>query len=195
MSKIILVRHGQSEGNVKNILSHDPDKFPLTAKGVEQALHAAEELAATGIVPALFSSNILRAHQTAKIIGSRFGVEPIIDERLAERYMGEFNNKPISPVPGWHRKLLTSGDLHGFESWNDITKRVREFIESNKNKDLIVAVSHGDTIKAFMSETLQCDEFPVLGIRVHNASFTVIDTVKKHVLLVSSLSLPKEVFE
>ena len=87
--KLILVRHGESVGNFENRLQGQED-YPLTEQGRRQAVltgHRLEELGAT----AVYSSHLLRAQQTAIVIGDRLGIEPSISEDLSEYHFGEMS--------------------------------------------------------------------------------------------------------
>ena len=65
---LVLVRHGQSDWNLKNLFTgwRDPD---LTEKGVEEAKAAGERLKATGLVfDRAFTSNLSRAQRTLSLL-------------------------------------------------------------------------------------------------------------------------------
>jgi broad specificity phosphatase PhoE len=85
---LILCRHGQSEGNREaRFGGHGPT--PLTALGRAQARATAEQLAGGG--PAiLYSSDLVRARETAEIIGSAIVATPQITPALRERSVGKF---------------------------------------------------------------------------------------------------------
>lgn len=79
---IVMIRHGQSVSNVNRILSHDLNAYPLTEEGREQA-NVGKEISRLS-PKKVFTSPILRAYQTATIIGEENGLIPIIDDRLKE---------------------------------------------------------------------------------------------------------------
>lgn len=147
-NKYYILRHGQAESNVKNIVSCWPEKFknPLTKKGVLQIKNAAEELKNKNI-DLIFTSPLLRAKQTAEIIGKEIKVKPKFDRDLREYNVGEFNGKPIlelvSKYPDF--KIRFSKAPKGGESYKEITKRMSEFLKKidkkyiNKN---ILIISH-----------------------------------------------------
>ncbi|MGC8609643.1 MAG: histidine phosphatase family protein, partial [Thermoplasmata archaeon] len=83
MEKVIFVRHGESESNIYGIISDDYNRFPLTERGREQAKWTSEQLRSLRF-DGIISSPILRAYQTAMIIGEALGMDPIIDERAKE---------------------------------------------------------------------------------------------------------------
>jgi len=89
-----LVRHGESENNVRSILNSLPEieTYPLTQFGKEQITEVAKFLAAVN-PDAIFSSPLRRTKETAEIISSAMGLKVEFDERLREAGWGEFNGK------------------------------------------------------------------------------------------------------
>jgi 2,3-bisphosphoglycerate-dependent phosphoglycerate mutase len=89
---LVLVRHGQSEWNLKNLFTgwKDPD---LSAKGVEEAKAAGQRLKAKGLkFDVCFTSALTRAQHTLDLILSELGQTglPITkDQALNERDYGE----------------------------------------------------------------------------------------------------------
>jgi len=87
-SRLLLVRHGQSEWNAVGRWQGQADP-PLTDLGRAQARAAAR---AIGGVDAVFASDLLRARQTADVIAEHLGVGPVIaDPGLRERDAGEWS--------------------------------------------------------------------------------------------------------
>ncbi len=65
---LLLVRHGQSEGNARGVIQGQLD-MPLTDRGREQARSVAERLRREGGVERLVASPLARAFETAEVIG------------------------------------------------------------------------------------------------------------------------------
>lgn len=178
MPLIIFIRHGQSYNNVEKILSHDIDKYPLTNEGKEQAKRVAEELKKIKKkITHLYTSPVLRAYQTALIIGNELGLTPIIDERLRERRLGSLNNQKIDLNDHWKIKLYRREiEVKGIESWEELKRRILNFVEEIKGiKGIIIAVSHYDPIRAFVSSILNLDDIDAWGLCIPNASMTIAD--------------------
>ncbi len=89
---LVLVRHGQSDWNLKNLFTgwKDPD---LSAKGVEEAKAAGQRLKAKGLKFDLcFTSALTRAQHTLKLILAELGqtgLPETRDQALNERDYGE----------------------------------------------------------------------------------------------------------
>lgn len=89
---LVLVRHGQSEWNLKNLFTgwKDPD---LTEKGVEEAIAGGQRLKAKGLVfDIAFTSVLKRAQRTCDLILNEVGqpdLETIRHQALNERDYGD----------------------------------------------------------------------------------------------------------
>ena len=70
---LILVRHGESEGNTRRIMQGSLD-MPLTEAGREQARLVAARLASMPIA-AVYSSPLSRAFETAQVIAAHHAVD------------------------------------------------------------------------------------------------------------------------
>src|SRR6476646_5188364 len=86
--RLVLVRHGQSEGNARGILQGRMD-FGLTDLGRAQAEATARYLAGGRKVERLRSSPLTRAMETAQPIAAALGLEVEPEPALAEYDMGE----------------------------------------------------------------------------------------------------------
>ena len=87
-TRILLVRHGQSEWNAIGRWQGQADS-PLSDQGRLQAHEAAR---AVGAVDAVWASDLQRAVETATIIAESIGVGPVVvDPDLRERDAGEFS--------------------------------------------------------------------------------------------------------
>lgn len=76
--RLYLVRHGIAE--IRNIASMLDEDRALTAQGREMVRRVSVELARARNVPeVILSSPLLRARQTAEILGEHFGAEVFID--------------------------------------------------------------------------------------------------------------------
>jgi len=91
MTHLWLVRHGQTDWNAQGRWQgQTPDAPPLNATGLAQAQAVAEQLAVQdGLTfAAIYSSDLLRARQTAEAIAQRLGLPIHLDSRLREVHLG-----------------------------------------------------------------------------------------------------------
>lgn len=175
---IIMVRHGQAVSNVKDILTGvgDKGKFPLTAKGREQIRFAAKQLKKIK-VDKIYSSEVLRAKQSALIIGKALGKKPVFFAGISEREMGNAAGKPRDD--GYWRWELPKRVLATVEPWERFMRRVRKFVDSLPKKNgVIVLVGHDSTIKAMIISLLGLDDASGFGVRVPNASMSILKVSK-----------------
>ena len=88
MTEILLVRHGETLWNQQGRMQGQHDS-PLTPTGLHQARRLARRLAEMEFA-ALYSSDLGRAHQTARCIADQTGHDIIADRGLRERSFGIF---------------------------------------------------------------------------------------------------------
>ncbi|MBL8437133.1 MAG: histidine phosphatase family protein [Zoogloeaceae bacterium] len=88
MTRICIVRHGETDWNVARRLQGHLD-VPLNATGQAQAQTTAAHLAEETFT-ALYSSDLLRARQTAEALASAVGLPVTPEPRLRERRYGAF---------------------------------------------------------------------------------------------------------
>lgn len=148
-----LVRHGQSEWNVLRLTQGQTAHPRLTDLGREQAATAADDLvAALGQGPVrLISSDLVRAAETARIIGSRLGVEPELDARLREQHLGSLQG--LGYEESWARAELHDWSdpalpMAGGESVVAVRRRLGAVLAELDPDVSTVLVSHGDAIRA-----------------------------------------------
>lgn len=156
MSDIILIQHCQSEHHINNMSGGWTDT-PLTDLGRKQAEIIGEKLIGfvDNNVYALYSSDLLRASQTADIVGTQLGLDVILDNGLREINTGVAAGK----TKDWARANRIPRTRSGFdldyqefqdgESWRQFYSRVCDSMdrinESAKNKNLLI-VTHGGTL-------------------------------------------------
>jgi len=158
MKTIFFVRHGESESNVAKIQANEIDKYPLTARGRAQVERLTQELVL--IRPnALYSSQVLRAAETAGIISRRLNIPVQLNQALGERDWGKANGMRVSTFEE-EVDLCLAADRYGIESVASITKRIAEFMEG-LNPGIFVAVTHADVIGGALVHALGInhDEF------------------------------------
>ncbi|MCX6792643.1 MAG: histidine phosphatase family protein [Candidatus Falkowbacteria bacterium] len=144
--KMILVRHGQSNYNLKDLCNGLPSKkVYLTPLGKKQASEVALKLAKKKI-DVIYISKLFRSEQTAKIINRYHKVKMIADKRLNDRLMGEFENKSAALFYAWRDKSKEPWAIapKGGESYIDLEKRVKLFLNDLIAKDYktVLVVSH-----------------------------------------------------
>ena len=165
--KLVLVRHGQSEWNLKNLFTgwRDPD---LTEKGHEEAKAAGRVLAESGIkFDIAFTSNLQRAQKTCQHILDGIGqadLETIRDEALNERNYGDLAglNKDDArekwgeeQVHIWRRSYDTPPPGDEGESLKDTGARVwpyymTEILPRVMAGQTVLVAAHGNSLRSLV---------------------------------------------
>jgi alpha-ribazole phosphatase len=122
MTHLYLVRHGQTDWNVEGRWQGQAD-VPLNARGRQQAAQVARALSKLGLV-AIYSSDLLRARETADTLAALTGLEVQLDPRLREIHQGQ-----------WQGMLVT-----------EIQERYGEAFQRRKDDPLNVAPPGGETV-------------------------------------------------
>lgn len=164
---LVLVRHGQSEWNKKNLFTgwKDPD---LTDQGIEEAINAGKRLKAEGLsFDRAYTSNLSRAQRTLTLILDELGqegLETIKDQALNERDYGDLAglNKDDArkkwgeaQVHIWRRSYDTPPPSG--ESLKDTKDRVIPYYKNviwpdyKAGKNIIVA-AHGNSLRAMVMQ-------------------------------------------
>ena len=164
---LVLVRHGQSEWNKKNLFTGWKDP-KLTARGVEEAIKAGDELKGSGYsFDKMYTSELFRAQETGRIILDRMGldsIEVIKDLSLNERNYGDLAglNKDDArkkwgedQVHIWRRSFDVPPP--GGESLKDTAERVLPYFNKNIIPQLaeglnILIAAHGNSLRALVME-------------------------------------------
>lgn len=156
MKRLYLLRHGQTEFNVKKLVQGRCDS-PLTDLGRQQARAAAAWLKAHGVVPdKVVSSPLGRAMDTASLVatellGADADVEPC--EGIIERCYGTFEEGPHDALP---TDVWDPGeDLVPFGGEGSRALQARMVgtltnLMSAKDTEILLAVSHGSASRQFI---------------------------------------------
>ena len=95
-TQMVVVRHGETVWNVSGCQQGQQDS-ELSELGIRQARATADALAGEQI-DALYSSDLGRAMQTARMIGQRLRMEVTSDVRLRERHLGIMQGKTFEQI-------------------------------------------------------------------------------------------------
>ena len=150
---IYVIRHGQTELNSRHVLQGRSD-YPLNAQGVVQAETAANRLRGMGIVfDRVFSSPLIRAVQTARIIAPGVPVE--VDHRLIEMDYGPYEGMDLNAlapeVVAFFSDFIHNPAPDGMEPLADVVARTGAFMEALRTCSGNVLVStHAIAMKGIL---------------------------------------------
>ena len=94
--RVFLLRHGQTDWNAERRLQGHLD-MPLNALGRWQAEQLGRALADEGMA-AVFSSDLVRAQQTALPLAQRLGLPVLSDRALRERHFGHLEGLSYAEI-------------------------------------------------------------------------------------------------
>ena len=180
-ASLVLVRHGQSEWNEKNLFTGWKDPG-LTAKGVEEAKSAGIQLRNEGFqFDVMFTSDLLRAQKTGEIILKELGATnlPVVkNQALNERDYGDLSglNKDEArekwgdeQVHIWRRSFDTPPP--GGESLKGTAERVlpyfkKEILPQLLEGENILIAAHGNSLRSLVMELDQLTKEQVVKLEI-----------------------------
>lgn len=136
MSKIYIIRHGQTDLNKKQVLQGRVDE-PLNADGIRQAKAAAARLHSLGvIIDEVWSSPLGRAQDTARIIAGDTAGDAVplrIDDRLLEMDYGPYEGAdltaPTEEIIKFFSDFVNQPAPEGMEPLQDVVQRLGSLLE------------------------------------------------------------------
>jgi broad specificity phosphatase PhoE len=181
--KILLVRHGETDYNKKHILMGKINP-KLNRTGIKQAKKLARRLSGEHI-DAIFSSDYLRARETAEIINSFHGLRIRFDKRLREQDVGIFEGKPrhvfveAMESSGRARHLFKP---EGGESKKTVQRRalifLKDVIKKYPDKTVLI-VSHGALIAEVLFHFTGMPRENYHKLRQKNTALNIIEINKR----------------
>ena len=158
--KLLLTRHGQTDWNVAQRFQGQSD-VPLNEIGRQQANALADRLSAQPI-DIVYSSDLLRAMETAKMIMQKSGYKPDLhlDTRLREMNFGawegltykEIKQSDPAALAAWKADVSTTAAPNG-ETLNQLSARVQSFINDLRAQytdQTILIVAHGGVLQTLI---------------------------------------------
>lgn len=95
--RVLAIRHGETAWNVDARIQGQLD-IPLNDNGRWQAQRLARALAARDPIDTVYTSDLLRAWDTARAVSDAAGVALVLDEGLRERGFGVFEGQTFSEI-------------------------------------------------------------------------------------------------
>ncbi|WP_350343269.1 histidine phosphatase family protein [Proteinivorax tanatarense] len=191
MLRLILLRHGQSEGDITGRHEGRAD-FPLTDLGKKQAQLVANYLSIYYGIDEIYCSPLKRAKETANILGKKIMNQPIEEKELMEINNGDlagltFEEAEKKFPPPESEKIYRA--LPNGESIIDFRARIEAFWHKFKDENLqpnrqktICIVAHGGTISMLYKTILELPinthtKFPTADTGFHLLEITPKDII------------------
>lgn len=184
MTRLIFVRHGESEANLRDVFAGDFNA-PLTARGRMQARRTAEALQHMRI-DAAYASDLDRAWETGRIIAEPHGLVPVPERGLREIGGGLWEGVPFCGLKKrfaedygrWMQDLANARPTGG-ESVRELAVRVRqtcERIAEQERGHTVLIASHATPIRTMQMVWMGLDIGRIATVPwVRNASYSVAE--------------------
>ncbi len=181
MTRLILIRHGETQKNVSGEMHQSDDSEILNEKGKIQMKATALTLKKFNPV-IVYSSTEKRAQESAQILSQELGLtfETVIG--MQERNWGDLAGKTWPEIKAV-LDPMTLEERYNYvppngESWREfearVIKSIKTVFEENENKEVAI-VSHGGAIRVLMPYLLNLPKEESFKYDPANASITVFD--------------------
>ena len=153
MGKLIMVRHGESEGNAIRRFTTSGDA-KITELGRRQAHEAALRIKLKFQPTLVIASTFARARETGRIIAVELGIPIEYEAEFREQSLGDLSGQPYETIandPTFDPKRSWVWRAPGGESHEDVLRRVAPVLDRVAGQyanDEIVIVSHGGVMRS-----------------------------------------------
>lgn len=179
--EVLLIRHGETQYNIEHrIYGHA--QIDLTARGRNQAIAVANRLK-TAPINAIYSSDLVRAYQTAQSIAQHHALTVQADARFREVDVGAWEHLTEADVAAQYASeyahfTMYPGEANymGGESFVDVQLRawsaLMSCISNHNEDDTVCIVCHAGTISVIVCAVLQLNINHHPRLRIDNCAIT-----------------------
>ena len=182
MTKVIFVRHGQTEWNVNGRYQGQSD-VQLTVAGKEQAAKLAENFPVKKI-DAIYASDLQRAMVTAETIAARFGLTVQAEPAFREISFGEWEGLTYEQIVAkWpeamgnflqHPDILEIPEGENFPSVQKrASARLEELVAKHEGQTIVI-VAHGAVLRTLLTAALHMPLQYLWSIRQFNTAVNIV---------------------
>ena len=192
LTKIFLIRHAEAEGNLYR-RAHGQMEGLVTARGYRQ-IGLLRERFKDEKIDAVYSSDLIRARETAKAVSEPRGLNIQTTERLREVNMGVWEDQPWGELeylePRNHANFSSDPAgwiVSGAETFEEVIARLTDCIYDIARRhggETVAIVTHGFAIRAFFcglmgfpsheaGKVLYCDNTAVALLDYEDGSMTI----------------------
>ena len=182
MTKVIFVRHGQTEWNVTGRYQGQSD-VQLTEEGRQQAQKLADNFPVDEIA-AIYASDLNRAMVTAEAIGRKFGLAVQPEAAFRELSFGEWEGLTYQQIVSQWEDAMANFMQHpdimeipGGESFPEVQRRAMTRLEELIKKhdgQTIVVVAHGAVLRTMLTAALHMPLQYLWSIRQFNTAVNIV---------------------
>jgi broad specificity phosphatase PhoE len=175
VTRFYFIRHGESTGNATNVWTSSPHGYPLTDRGHQQARDVGERLRDADL-DVIFSSNLVRAKETAAEIGAVLELPTTVIDGVQELHVGVHEGSHDDEVAPIAQEVFTAwlgaGDLSGGfaegETGEQIVSRFLVAVTGVADEHpgrTIAVVAHGGVLALGLGAL--CPNLPTLTVATH----------------------------
>ena len=180
MPQLYLLRHAQSEANLRGVLAGPDNSVNLSDRGRKQSVKVSKHLQNINFQE-IYCSPISRCLQTIQpLLGSKPRIQVVQEVKIQEMNYGQWNGKDLKALSkkrDW-QSIQRSPSKFTFpdgESFNQLRRRVSSFLTEISDKDgPLLVVSHGDVIKMMLACTLDLPTDKFQNFVIEPASISIV---------------------
>jgi len=142
--KLYFLRHGQGEHQITRVIPLDEiTDTPLTELGVKEVEVSTDIIVGLGIT-AIYSSDYMRAQQTAGVVNEKLKLEIITDPRLCEVRMGELVGMPFGDIPAdYYADPRKYGGENNHDMYARASAAINDIVAANAHDANVLISGHG----------------------------------------------------
>ena len=180
MPQLYLLRHAQSEANLRGVLAGPDNSVNLSDEGRKQSVKVSKHLQNINFQE-IYCSPISRCLQTIQpLLGSMPRIQVVQEVKIQEMNYGQWNGKDLKALSkkrDW-QSIQSAPSKFTFpdgESFNQLRRRVSSFLSEISDKDgPLLVVSHGDVIKMMLACTLDLPTDKFQNFVIEPASISIV---------------------
>lgn len=188
MSKLYLIRHGETEWNLHNRTQGCVD-VPLNENGKLQAIMLARRMSSCR-VDRIYSSDLKRAVETANYISQAVKKDVVVMEEFREINFGLWEGLTFEEIKKrfpeehriWienpHRARIPGGEML-YSVFHRVMSGLKKILKDCGDDQNIVIVSHGGPIKLMVLGLLEIDISKYNKFRQDNTAVNIIEVNKE----------------
>lgn len=183
MTKVVFIRHGQTEWNIAGRFQGQSD-IALTEEGKQQAQLLAKNFPVEHI-DAIYSSDLQRAMFTAQAVADKFQLPVHPEKAFRELSFGDYEGLTYKEIAARDAKCLecfwTRPDLlhfpHG-ETFAQVQQRaitrLKEILAENDGKTIVIA-AHGAVLRTILATAMHIDLRYAWHLRQFNTAVSIVN--------------------
>ena len=180
MTRLILIRHGETDWNVENRRQGRNDR-PLNSKGRAQAKLVADYVRATFDIKKVWSSPLKRCVETATLLDMPVSTSDVLLEIDYGDWEGMLESEIDAKYPNRYQNGTVAIDPPGGEKRSNLPVRARQFLEESRIAEEggnVVIVGHGSAMSGLLVALFELPDRAMHNFVIDNCSVSTIQMEK-----------------